>query len=375
VTSIRSLTLLACFGAVCLASEAYGSESRERAKLIFRRLTGGLIYDGDPRLEQMTAAVQRGAFMEAAKIASSDRYFLGTTVRNWSSGWTSIDASSFGPFNDAQALGVGLVRDRDDIRKVLVGDVLYEGRADMGFPRNAPEHNRHFVEIEKSGVDLGSALITTQSARKIGVFGTRGFAQEYYAAGTNRRAVKFALKNFLCKDITNWREPGLPDDFVRRDVDRMPSGSFQTYQTDCRGCHAPMDALSGAFAYSDFSSNRLVTSQSVLPKYNQNTNFYPDGYVVSDGSWVNYLAHHQQSSFGWRGPTEGSTLEEFGTMLANSRAFSECMVRQAFQVTCRVFEFTSRQERYIKTLADTLEANSYDMRNIFELIAISDECK
>jgi hypothetical protein len=358
-----------------LPMTAFGG-SRTDARKIFRRLTGVLISDQDPRLEEMRKAIDAGRPLDAAKIASSDRNFYRSTLKSMVSPWSDIAGSVLTPLDDLQATAIGLIRDRRDFRKILTGTTLYRGNSSVGLPAYARNNNAHYIELERAQLDLTSVLeeFNPLAASAVGIFQSRGFAKAYYDAGTNRRAVKFAMQYFLCKDITAWRQPSLPDFFVRRDVDRLPSGDHGAYQTECRGCHAPMDALSGAFAYVNFDKAQFDISQTVLSKYNQHPEVFPDGYETVDASWVNYLAMDQQASFGWRGEAQGHGLEEFAAMLANSRAFGVCMVQQAVNAVCRQGEITPKLERLIKALTDDLEANGYDLRRTFEALSINEDC-
>jgi hypothetical protein len=351
-------------------------QSVDQAKRIFRRLTGTLLYDNDPRLNQMATAISAGRPEDAAKIASADRHFYDTTLLNWGAPWSSIYGSPGNPLDDMQVTAIGIVRDRLDVRLLLTGAFAYQAKSGLGIPDVVPTNNLHYKNLAVSGIDLSTAIERKDRAStdKIGVFGSRGFAEAYYKAGTNRRAVKFAFKHFLCKDISAWRESGLPEGFIRRDVERKPAGDPVAYQSECRSCHAPMDGMSGAFAKVDFDQDKIILSALVLPKYNQHVDVYPDGYEVRDGSWENYLARNQQSRFGWRGPTNGRSLEEFALMLSQSRAFGECMVRQAVSTVCHNSVGSTERESMIRGLTDELENSSYDMRKIFELISFRDDC-
>jgi hypothetical protein len=348
----------------------------QTAKTIYARLTGSMIYDKDPRLANMAASIASGKPMDAAKIATNDRKFYDSTLRNFSAPWSSKSANPMNTLDDMQATAIGIIRDRLDIRSLLTGTFYYYGKPIQGLPDPSPQSNMHYSAIEDNNMDLSSTLVKGDfpNAQSVGIFQSRGFASEYFSAGTNRRAVKFAFQHFLCRDITYWKEPGLPDTFIRRDVDRKPAGDPHTFQSECRGCHAPMDAMSGAFAKVDFVENKIVFTSDVAAKYNIHADVYPEGYTVTDNYWINYLTEHQQNSFGWRGPTSGNSLEEFASMLANSRAFSECMVRQASKTVCRTPKSASKREAMIKSLSTQLESSNYDLRSIFEALSIHTDC-
>jgi hypothetical protein len=351
------------------------ADTGDEAKRIFRRLTGLNLQPTDPLYAQMVEALEQGNAHEAARIVTADMHFYATAVRNWSSPWSSALDLTYQPFDDLQATVAGIVRDRIDFRLFLTGDFYYHADPKYPIQRVSDFSNLHYEALDSAALNLAEVLVKSKRAngRAIGVFGSRAFASAYYSSGTNRRAVKFSLEHFLCAKQSRWREASLPDDFVRRDVNRIPTGSVREYQTECRGCHAPMDSLSGAFSFVDFQLERIVFGQNVFPKMNSNASVFPDGHIVNNGNWRNYLALTQQDEFGWRGPVEGDTLEEFASMLSQSRAFSRCMVQTAVKQVCP--NYSSRGSKaFVERLTNHFEADDYDMREVFELAVIDPEC-
>lgn len=362
-------------GAVTYQSTLALAEPTQDAKQIFARLTSTVLTSSDPRLAEMASLISAGDALGAAKIASNDHNFYNVTLLQFAAPFSTADASPTAVFDDMQASAVGIIRDRLDFRTFLTGDSAYRGTTDLPLPAVGP-NNAHYREIEENALALSQILVRVPRSdrRQIGIFGSQSFAHAYYEGGTNRRAVKYAIEHFLCKSITGWRQPNLPDDFVRRDVNRVPTGVVSEYQKECRGCHAPMDALSGAFAFADYN-NGVTFGSTVNPKYGLHADVFPDGFVVRNGGWKNYLAGHQNSQFGFRGPDTGTSLEEFATMLANSRAYSACMVSRTVDVVCGRAANVGLRRSFLASLTDEFESTGYDLRSIFEKAAVSPSCQ
>ena len=207
-----------------------------------------------------------------------------------------------------------------------------------------------------------------------GLLTSRGWAQTYYSAGTNRRAVAFAMQIFLCSPIATWRNAAIDDYHIRRDISRIPGGDPKTFQTTCRGCHGPMDGFGGAFVHFDFdvpsTTFNYLGSQVIAPKFNQNANTYPDGWITTDDSWVNLLADNPQ--FGWRTPSSGNGINEFGNLRPiplSSAADGD----PRFKEVCRRNASTTEQG-LIQDLATRFEGGGYDLKSLFQDVAISPQC-
>jgi hypothetical protein len=351
--------------------------SQDRAKQIFQRLTGTGLQENDPRYAQMVGAIDDNRVGDAARIATADPNFYGVVLRNWAAPFSSVDGAIDNEFDDLQALALGLVRDDADARLLLTGKVHYEAASGANIPAYSEANNDHYKALEDRNVDLGTALQKKDapgisSPEYAGVLTTRGFGKAYYAAGTNRRAVVYSIKNFLCTPQSAWRDPNLPENFIRRDVHRDPPSN---YEAECRLCHAPMDGMSGAFAHFDFVDGHAsyYGPYGIAPKYNINTSVYPDGYQPTDDSWINYATQHQNVGFGWHGDLRGKGINAYGTMLANSDAFAKCMVKTAFQATCRRAP-ESTDQSFIDQTVTGFVGGGYKLRTLFETIAASNQC-
>ena len=136
-----------------------------------------------------------------------------------------------------------------------------------------------------------------------------------------------------------------------------------------------MDAMSGAFAHFDFVDGKAkyYGPYGVAPKYNINVSVYPDGYAPSDDSWTNYATQHQNVGFGWHGNLHGHGIQAYAQMLANSDAFAKCMVKTAFQATCRRAP-ESADQSFVDQTAGDFASGGYHLRTLFEKIAVSNQC-
>jgi len=225
-----------------------------------------------------------------------------------------------------------------------------------------------------------------------GILTTRQFASEFYNMGTNRRAFRFASKTFLCRDMEQLHDSSAPDYRVRQDVDRSPGGDSRAYKQKCSGCHAGMDGFAGAFSYFDFNNGRMAYNRNALLNPNnkqfRQSNVYPDGFRMTDNSWVNVWNRGPNLALGWRAPQVGTSIlsgngvKTLGAVLASTEAFGNCMATKVFQRIC-FRPPTPKETTELEALARQFEAgwtgfssenasNPYNMRALFA--KVSDMC-
>lgn len=350
------------------------------AARLYERIVGVPPSVSDSSFHRMVKWIESGDRLSAAQMALKDPRFYSVRLRNFAAAFSNIEESPNEDFNDLQALIIGIVRDDLDARLLLTADFRYQGTPGLGLPKVSLSNNDHYVEFERRFLDPWRDLVRLSDqwptlTEAAGALTTRAWAKAHYSAGTNRRAVKFAYQIFHCSPIESWRYAALPDSFVRRDVDRAESGNPLNYQQNCRGCHAPMDSNGGAFARFDFVNDTLLYTgkNSVAAKMNQNGSKYPQGFVSVDDYWNNFLVKNPNLDSGWRGPTEGYGIVEFGKMLANAKAFSVCMVKRIFRDVCgRAPSFSEKIA--IQKFADDFENDHYRFKNLFAQIAVASQC-
>lgn len=363
-----------------LFSRPSSAGTREQALRLFDRLTGSPLMIEDPRLVQMEDLIREGKLREAAEIASFDNRFYNVTLKSWATVFSNREHDPFFEMNDLVAMIIGIAKDGRDARELLHGDFTYV--ADPALvplaPLPQPDNNDHYRFLQTNRIDFRNALIRVEPQRAdlgdpAGVLTSRAWGLAHLTAGTNRRAIEYAFLEFLCKPIKELSDPTVMDFRVRRDVDRNPGGSTVTYVNTCRGCHAGLDAIGGAYARFEFSDQVEWDFDSVQGKMTKNGNVYPQGFIPVNDGWFNFWTQNQNELLGWRTATEGSGIRAFGSMLAHSKAFSACMAKRAFAHVChRPARDSDNNEIY--QVAKRFEESGYSLRKLFEEAAILPQC-
>lgn len=318
--------------------------------------------------------------MGAAEAAMTDKRFYSIRLRSFAAPMSNVDESPQEPFNDLQALVIGIIRDDLDARLMLSGDFGYKGYPNLGLPAVSRADNAHYQEFESRGYDYWRDLMRYKDQwpdidEAAGVLTSRAWGKAFLSAGTNRRSMQYSFQIFMCAPKEKWKDVGIPDHFVRRDVNRNIGGNPWTYQNDCRNCHGIMDALTGAFARFDFVDNAItyMGPSGIAAKYNQNGEVFPDGYVTYKDAWINYATYNTNKGFGWRGPLKGIGVKAYGEMLANSRGFSQCMVKRVFHDVCNR-DLEGTESEMVESLADKFEGSGYRFKTLFAAAAIEPNC-
>ena len=355
---------------------------REQAKRMHDRLAG--VPPTEAVLSQM-AALLPGQPVQAAEIAMANPAFINTTIKDWATPWFNRDQSVYRDLNDSVATVMGFVRDDVPFDQILYADRVYIGSAAATERPYEITNNRHYEDLQNNRVDFSDPTIlvsSTQSAlnpqlgagQTAGVMTTRGYAEAYLIAGTNRAAVRFATLNFMCMDMEAFRDKSAYPNRVRQDVDRSPGGDSKIFMNDCLTCHAGMDGLAGAFAYYDFAEivedegEQLVyTAGQVQPKYVRDAGVFRTGFETQDDSWANYWRSGQNSWVGWNaaGGGVGSGAKSMGMELAQTRQFSECQVKKAFEKVCHRSPNGMADMTAVRNIADIFEQNNRSMKRVF----------
>ena len=290
---------------------------REQAKRMHDRLAG--VPPTEEDLTTMAGLIAQQTLesrLAAADIAMAKPSFINTTVRDWATPWSNRDASVYRDLNDTTATVMGFVRDDVPFDQILSADRVYIGSAAATNEAYAVDNNDHYVDLQNRRRDFSDPAIlvsTTQSSlndqlsagQTAGIMTTRGFAEAFLIAGTNRAALNATTLHFMCMGIDGFRDKAAYPDRIRQDVARSPGGDSKIFMNDCLTCHAGMDALAGAFAFYDFDEEleRLVYTDGVVqPKYLQAAGTFPTGYVTRGDSWVNYWRAGTNSWVGWNAP-------------------------------------------------------------------------
>lgn len=343
---------------------------RELAWKMHNRLTG--LPPKPLVLDDMENLIQNGDKEGAAALAMQNPAFYNVTLKNWIKPWSNRDQTPRIPLNDYTATIIGVIRDDVPFDKVLYDDILYTIN-NAALPAYANNNNNHYRQAEQGFADLNGTLIARvqsqvtglPAAAVAGVTTTRNAGENYFQAGTNRRVNRFIFMNYLCKDYEDLHDITVPDFRVARDVERNPGGDSRTYKNRCVGCHAGQDGLRGAYAYYNFGNGMIqYTPGQVQGKMNQN-NYFPQGFVTTNDSWINLWATGQNASLGWRGDTSGNGAKALGQMFARSKAFSTCMAKKVFKLVCLKDATEPGDVTFVNQMATQFETNnSYSMKQL-----------
>ncbi len=384
------------------------SANRSLALEIYKRLAGVRTPIDNPILTEMERAIDQGNLRGAAEIATQEASFYNTVVRDFAARMSTRDESINQPFNDFIANFIGVTRDQLDARLLLTGSFFYMGDEQAAVARDiltdVLASNNHYRQLESDNYDFASVLTrmnnqfirasggsVTQHPDSAGVITSRAFMEAHATAGTNRRLVEYTFKQFTCNNMEEWADATATDIRVGRDIDRFPGGEGSKYLTTCKACHSVMDGFRGAFARYDFSDNFVKyapfypnaggangmrqTPMGVSSKLNANENTFNSGYRTTDDTWVNNAVSPSNTSrFGWRGFTaSGSGVRQLASAVANSKAFSQCMVKKVYREVCRrpVANF---EVGMVDSLAQTFENEGYNLKKLFENVAVRSEC-
>jgi len=371
--------------------------SLEQAKRLHDRITG--VPASANQLQQMQALIDAGDSIGAAMLAMEHRGFYDVTLKNWVTPWTNEAQDAFAPLNDYTATVIGMVRDDIDFREVLSGDYLYTGNV-SGLPSYSTTDNNHYEQLESSGASLKDVLEQQSQATLLGlpqsatagVMTTRQGAKAFFSAGTNRAMFRFTMMNYMCRDLEQVKDFGLPTDRIRQDVSRSPGGDSRIFLNRCVGCHTGMDPMAQAFAYYEYEydmdndpdgdSGRLVynaegmtdpdTGTRVQGKYHINATNFPTGYVTPDDGWENYWRMGNNRALGWSEelPGKGNGAKSLGQEFANSEVFASCQVEKVFKNMCLRAPVDASDRNQIGAMVTSFKASGYNIKQVFAESAV-----
>lgn len=371
----------------------------QKAWTIHNRIAGVPPAPGSGVLENMAQQIRNNpgeaGLESAARIAMQNRYFYDLTLKNWVKPWSNVERTKRVELNDFVATIVGAIRDSDQTGKpfnrILYSDLVYVGAATGDENNNfSRSNNNHYAAVESSqnlmlslSERVQSSTINTETIAdqdladqsnllingnngSAGVLTSRAAGEAFFSAGTNRRATRYLMVNFMCKDFEDVHDSNIPATRVRKDVDRSPGGDSRVFQNKCVGCHAGQDSMGGAFAYYDFEDGALKYEPGVVQAKMTRAAIFAGGHETTDDSWLNYWGqfsiHNQE--LGFKAPFSGNGVASLGRAVATSRGFSLCMSKKVFKLMC-VRPPGADDNTFINNMADELENNNqYNMKNI-----------
>jgi hypothetical protein len=365
-----------------------GEDSLQKAHLLYSRIAGVKPSYSSADLLNMRNLIDQNKLSDAANVALTSSDFYNVALFQYFASLSNRAEAADVPLNDFIAMGIANTfvdpttgKDRP-YTELLKGDfrVRFNG-ADLSLINNAVLQS----EFNKRTL-LTPANLTIATPQRpnfpdaAGVLTSRQFMAEHAIAGTNRRLVHFAFREFLCTDIKEWRDgdPALSDDLVSRDVDRAPGGGAagaRQYQTECRTCHQLQDGMRNAFAYHDFDTKTgpIYLPNTVAAKINKNI-LFAGGFAVTNDSWENRATRNANTQrFGWRGNLSGNGAKKFGEMIASSFRFSTCTVERVFKQVCRR-EMLASEQGVKEDMARAFESDDYSLRGLFRAVALNSRC-
>ena len=356
---------------------------REQARRIHDRLAG--VPPSDAVLVSMETDVdpfQNNNPLAAAYTAMDNPNFYNVTLKNFAAPWTNRDQSVFVPLNDYIATVIGMIRDEVPFNTLLSADILYLGASGLPISGYSSSSNQHYADMESQSLDMSSPAVLQQRVQSslpgsvpgtatAGIMTSRGAAEAFFIAGTNRAMFRFTMLNHMCNDMQQVHDVRRPPDRIRQDVSRSPGGDSRLFLNNCIGCHSGMDPMAGAFAYynyNDATGNIEFTNGVVQPKYFNNEDNFPFGYVTTDDSWINYWRSGQNQFLGWDNglPGTGNGAKSLGMELGNSDAFANCQVKKVFKTVCLREPEDLNDRTQVATMVSTFKAgNTYSMKRVF----------
>ena len=361
---------------------------REQARRIHDRLAG--VPPTDAVLVSMETDVdpfQNNDPLAAAYTAMDNPNFYNVTLKNFAAPWTNRDQSVFVPLNDYIATVIGMIRDEVPFNTLLSADLLYVGAVGLPIAGYSPSSNQHYADIESQGLDMSDTGVLEQRVQSTlagsvpghataGIITSRGAAEAFFVAGTNRAMFRFTMINHMCNDMEQIHDVKRIPDRIRQDVSRSPGGDSRLFLNNCIGCHNGMDAMAGAFAYynyNDVAGNIEFTDPVVQPKYFNNEDNFPFGYVTIDDGWINYWRSGQNAFLGWDTQLQGfgNGARSLGIELGNSDAFASCQVKKVFKAVCLREPEDQPDRDQVATMVGTFKAGGiYSMKRVFADAAV-----
>jgi hypothetical protein len=100
------------------------------------------------------------------------------------------------------------------------------------------------------------------------------------------------------------------------------------------------------------------------------------GYVIKSDVFVNNArGPANEALFGWReSGAGGAGANGLGRAIANSKRFSQCLVKRVYDSVCRANLDLKSEVAFVKPFAERFESRKYNLKELFEQIAILPAC-
>ena len=288
----RSAFVCLCLAGTALLPAAAQADARSQAKRIHDRLAG--VPPTEAVLDAMASDIAGGRATDAANTAMEHRAFYDVTLKNFAAPWTNRDQTVFVPLNDYMATVIGMVRDDVAFDRVLSDDILYVGRSGLGVPGYSPSSNDHYEALESQGVEPQGDLVAHDAVGGQRHAGRRDRGRADHARG--RRGV--LRRRHQPRDVPlhvdeppvhghgagaghdpaagphppgREPQPGRRQPHVPEQLHRLPLRAWTRWRRRSRTTTTtrPPDACS-------------TRPASVQPKYFNNKDTFPAGYITPD---------------------------------------------------------------------------------------------
>lgn len=382
------------------------------AQELYQRIASTKLPLTSPLLQQMATLIASGNRMAAAQLVVEQSHFYNITLRDFASQMSNRDETINVPLNDFTATVIGAVRDNLSAKTLLTGNYVYIADATKAaipsdWENDILRSNSHYIALGSGRYDLAKVLVRTEqrlfngasvvnNPTPAGLLTTRQWMAAHAIAGTNRRLVEYSLKQFLCTPLEKAADSEGPDDVVGRDIDRYPGGVHSKYSVSCKSCHTVMDGLRPAFSHFTFSNNFVKHSYLVplagmnddeeqsmgmkqQPRYiasklNHNSTVFPAGRETKDDAWVNNANRGSNADhFGWN-RTSGKGINDYGKLLADSKAFPRCLAERVFKTVCKRAPAASEMGLINTAATEFSSQQNYNLKYLFQRLATSQEC-
>ena len=262
-TDFTKIILLIGISAMAFAES---DSSRVKARDLYSRVTGVKLPLSHARIGQMATLIEAGDTINAARIATQSLDFYNVNLYQFFAPKSVRSESKDTPLNDFIAMGIANTAMGLPYSDLLTKNFTVEFKAPVAGGGDSPNFNRPTGATLRD-IAFEGAGATRQIGRQIspsrpgpngqliegnlriarnadgtlapqrgttpaaGVLTSEKFLAEHAVAGTNRRLVVYAFKDFLCRDIKEWRDGNdrISDHQVTKDIPRSPGGSPLAY--------------------------------------------------------------------------------------------------------------------------------------------------
>ncbi len=412
---------------------------RQEARRMVERLTGVSVPIDHPMVIRVEQKLLTGDRLGGAKIITGDKTsgepghpeFLNTVVKQLAVKMSNREETIRASFNDMAASFIGVTRDERNAQELLSGDFFYMANPALAAVRSdvfrdVLVSNNHYQDLESGNWDIGKVLMRvpgpdnptgfvkgqqlatdasgamTPNPDPAGVLTSRAFMGAHAIAGTNRRMIEYSFLEFMCIPMAEMADTSASPARIGRDIDRTPGGDATKFETSCKGCHTVMDGFRGAFSKFDFTNkninnsafsfirNTMVSSgpmgfdedevdkYGTVRKMNHNETTFPNGYTITDDSFVNNAVGMVNGPrFGWGGANKlgGIGAGQFGRLLSDSNRFAQCMAKRVYEKVCTPnVKSDSKITELVSGFAQKFKANGYNLKALFQDVAANPVC-